>query len=432
MTLWKRNLAVAWVTQVFSLSGFGFVLPFLPYYVQEIAPLTDSELRFWVGVIASAPAVTMAIMAPIWGEIADRYGHKLMLLRAMAAGAVVMFLMSRARSIPAILVLRALQGVFTGTVGAAFALVAAGTPARRISSAMGFLSSSNFVGVSVGPVIGGLAAQQFGYRVSFAIGAVVLAVGFVLVTLFIVEPDREHGCADEEDASSGAGQSASGSCGAAERTGARPPTVRVPGLSWLARVKTVIGPEVRALFVLLFLLRLVRTLPIPFLPLLVQTMRGTIEGAPVIMGVLQAGAGLATAFAALTLTRLGDRFNRLGLLSILLGVGCLFALPLFAMRSLAAFAVLYITMTFFVGGAEPMVQSELAFRTPQRTRGLSFGVQTTVGNVGWAIAPLIGSFVSIRFGLAAVFLANALVLCVTEAVGVRTLLRTTQSGRRMV
>ena len=54
-TQWKRNLITAWVTQVFSLIGFGFVMPFLPYYIQELGVTSPESLRLWVGYISAAP-----------------------------------------------------------------------------------------------------------------------------------------------------------------------------------------------------------------------------------------------------------------------------------------------------------------------------------------------------------------------------------------
>jgi len=55
MTVWKRNLSVLWVTQVFSPAGFNFVIPFLPFYIQELEPLTPDQVKLWTGLIASAP-----------------------------------------------------------------------------------------------------------------------------------------------------------------------------------------------------------------------------------------------------------------------------------------------------------------------------------------------------------------------------------------
>ena len=43
-------------------------------------------------------------------------------------------------------------GIFTGTVTASYALVAAGTPDNKLSYALGVIASSNFIGSSIGPL----------------------------------------------------------------------------------------------------------------------------------------------------------------------------------------------------------------------------------------------------------------------------------------
>ena len=45
MTYWKRNLTFIWCAQVLSLSGFGFVIPFLPTFaIGGVEPNVQSAL----------------------------------------------------------------------------------------------------------------------------------------------------------------------------------------------------------------------------------------------------------------------------------------------------------------------------------------------------------------------------------------------------
>jgi len=118
-TLWRRNLAFAWIAQILSLSGFGFALPFIPFFIQELGVTDAEELRLWTGVLASAPALSMAVMAPVWGLLADRMGRKLMMLRAMLFGAIILAGLSLSQTVTTVFVLRVAQGLFTGTMTAA-------------------------------------------------------------------------------------------------------------------------------------------------------------------------------------------------------------------------------------------------------------------------------------------------------------------------
>src|SRR3546814_16118906 len=62
-----------------------------------------------------------------------------------------------------------LQGLLSGVVSAAVSMVAAVTPRQHIGYAMGLMQTSQWAGVSVGPVIGGLLAYSVGYRMSFIV-----------------------------------------------------------------------------------------------------------------------------------------------------------------------------------------------------------------------------------------------------------------------
>ena len=100
--------------------------------------------------------------------------------------------------------------------------------------------------------------------------------------------------------------------------------------------------------------------------------------------------------AGLTLTRLrGDKTKTVvGLLLIT----SLFAASLLIFRGFWPFVILFTIMSFFLGGIEPLITSMSAERVDSRNRGTLFGYQGMVGSLGWMIAPLAGSFLSIRFG----------------------------------
>ena len=72
-----------------SMVGFSMVLPFLPLYINALGVRTWGTIEFWSGLVFSAQAMTMMISAPLWGAVADRYGRKLMLIRATLGGAVL-------------------------------------------------------------------------------------------------------------------------------------------------------------------------------------------------------------------------------------------------------------------------------------------------------------------------------------------------------
>jgi DHA1 family multidrug resistance protein-like MFS transporter len=375
---WKKNLYVIWVAQILGIAGFGFVLPFLPYFVQEVGVTDPEELNRWVGLINSIASVGMGLMAPVWGVLADKYGRKLMIIRAMFSASVLLFILSLAQSVQGIFTIRLLQGVFCGTVSAAATLVAAGTPKERLSYALGFLSSSTFIGFSFGPLLGGIAAEYLGYRLAFKMGSLLQAAGLIFVIVLVKEVgQRELSEAEQE-------------------------RERIP-----ERVKILVVALILGMF---FILRFARMLMPPFIPLHVQRILGTIDGASASVGVITAIAGLAAAAAGVTIVRIGDKIDKMLLVAICFFASMLFALPIYFTGGLFGFGVFYVLSAFAMGSLEPSLQSYFSEQTPASKRGRFFGIQTLVGSMGWFFAPLSGSFISNRWSISHVFLFSSMVL----------------------
>src|SRR5437016_13064445 len=136
---WRTSLYVTCVAQGVAMLAFGFILPFLPLYLKEIGVTPESAVVFWSGALVTSTGVSLAIFSPIWGALADRRGRKLMVLRSMLIGGLIIALMGLVQNVEEFLVLRILQGMFTGTIAAATALVAGIVPRERLAWSMGRL-----------------------------------------------------------------------------------------------------------------------------------------------------------------------------------------------------------------------------------------------------------------------------------------------------
>jgi MFS transporter, DHA1 family, multidrug resistance protein len=180
------------------------------------------------------------------------------------------------------------------------------------------------------------------------------------------------------------------------------------------------------LLVLLFL-RIGRNVANPYLPLFVQDVLVKGDGAVRMTGIINGVTGFMTALSALTISRLGDKFNKLSLLLLLVGVSMVISLPLVLLGNVWSFTIVYAVLFFVAGGVEPILTSITAEKTLPERRGTLFGLQGTVGSTGMALAPMLGSFLSIRFSLHAIFLALPVFLLLT--LGVLSFLR---FGRRKV
>ncbi|WHH57673.1 MFS transporter [Petroclostridium sp. X23] len=376
MERWRINLYTIWIAQIVSLMSFGFGLPFLPFYIQDMGVTDPDQLKLYTGILSAAPAITMGIMSPLWGIAADKWGKKTMLLRAMLAATLILCGLGLVTKVEHIIILRFVQGMFTGTVTASAALVASGTPSHRMSYALGFLSSSTFIGFSAGPAIGGVVAEMFGYRISFFIGAALMLIDFFLV-LFIVNENKAPVSSTieelEEHAETNSGVS-------------------------------IFTSTLIAMLLVLFFMRVSRTVFNPYIPLFIQELLSTTTGTAKTTGIINGIIGLMTAAAGLILSRLGDKYDKLMVMKVLLSAGILLSAPLFFLRSIWSFAVVYSIFFFAIGGIEPIVMSITSESISPEKRGTLFGIQGLVGSIGWAISPMLGSIVSIQYSINSIFL----------------------------
>ena len=376
---WQTSLYVTCVAQATAMLAFGFVLPFLPLYLKEIGVSPESAVVFWSGALVTSTGVSLAIFSPIWGALADRHGRKLMVLRSMLIGGLIIALMGLVQNVEQFLALRILQGVFTGTIAAATALVAGIVPRERLAWSMGLLQTSVYVGISAGPVLGGLIAQAVGIRGTFFVAGAMLAIAGIFVWQFV----HEH---------------------------FTPPSMtKRPGF-----LKSVgIGlrsPILMPLMVTLLLVQLSSAIVFPILPLFVERLSSATDPVKLYAGLAFGATAVFSALAALFYSRLVDRSGYRRILVLACFGAALFFLPQAFVRNIGQFLLLRAGLGIFFGVLIPATNAIVGLSTPPELRGSAYGLTSSATAVGNAVGPLLGSTLAASLGFPAVFIATAAVL----------------------
>ena len=386
---WRRNLAALWLAEVTAILGFSFAFPFLPLFLhRELHIPNGPQLAFWSGISAGATGFALALTSPIWGRLADRYGRKPMLVRAMVGGGVSVGLMGLAQSALQLTLLRGIQGASSGTVAAATALVATETPAEHLAWALGILSSAISLGSAVGPAAGGLAANVVGLRAIFLGGGALLLLAMIPVLLVVRESPRRM---------------------------ARTAPPRTMEVLRVARAGTI-----GALTVLIVAQGLLQTsygAAQQLVVLRLLELTGA-KDAQSLTGITFAAAGIATALASITYSRLLRRSNYRTVITagaLLLGLALLgSAAAATAPSVIGAFVV----ASFFTGALIPALGAMIGLEAPSIVQATIFGVGSSAISLGFGLGPLIGGFTASAAGIrAGLIVAAALAFVLTALVG---------------
>lgn len=381
MQRWEKNLYVAGIAQLTAIIGLSFAFPFIPFYIQELGITNIGQAARWTGILASAPALTMVVFSPIWGFLADRYGRKLMVERAMFGGAIATVCMGLTTNVYQLLALRILQGALTGTVFASVALVSTTTPREKLGFSLGLMQAAVFSGHSIGPLLGGIVADLFGYRCSFYVTGTLLSIAGLIV-LFLVKEGFQP-LSEEE----------------------------ISGSFWKDLWIFFSSRQLLAMIVVLLLVRFARRIVNPIFPLFVQFL---IKGSPhiaSITGVMLALTGITSALSSAIIGRVSDKTGYRNILIIsTLGAG-IFYLPQAFVGNIFQLLILRVALGFFLGGIIPIVNVMIGLSVSKKHRGKVYGITASITSLGRATGPIAGGIIASALSLRAIFIfATALLI----------------------
>lgn len=376
---WQRTLYVLVLAQLFTAIGFSSFFPFLPLYVADLGSSSGLSLELLSGLVYSGQGFAMMLASPVWGALADRYGRKIMVERAMFGGAGVLLLMAFARSAEDLVLLRTAQGLITGTVAAASTLVAASAPRERMGYAMGLLELGLGTGVAVGPLMGGVIADAYGYQATFYVTAGLLLFSGVLVAFGVEE---HFGPAESNQAG----------------------TVNI----WKEWRDVLVSPGIMFIYGMRFISQMGRMLILPIVPLLVVLIMQDDARLNTMTGLVTGVAAGATTISSVYLGRLGDRLGHRGVL-----VACLVAaVPIYALQYLVGapwqLLLLQALVGVTMGGVLPATNALLSEYSHGGHIGAIYGLDNSINAAGRAVAPLAGSVLALAFGLRSTFLGTAM------------------------
>jgi DHA1 family multidrug resistance protein-like MFS transporter len=381
MTPWKKTFYAVLLAEFLALTGFGTSMPITPLFLHDLGVREAAALNIWVGAVNFATSFALAFMAPIWGRLADSYGRKSMLLRALAGGGVIIFLIGFAQTPAQFLLLRIFQGALTGTVAAATVLVASVVPEKEIGFRLGLLQTGIALGNSLGPLMGGYTADAIGNRYTFFVTSVLLVAAAAIVHFWVRESFQYK------------------------------PPAKFSVKNLLPDLRPLV--ESRAILTLVILAGFVQlgiAFVIPIMPLFVREIIGDYRVAST-TGLILGTAALASALASALTSRVASGLGSTRLLGFSFLLAGAFHIPQAFAWSADSLLVSRMLTAIMLGMAIPLINILLAQHVDKARQGSIYGLAASTNAVGMAVGPLIASIVAVIAGYQAVFLCAAAILC---------------------
>ena len=370
VTSWKTTLWIMAAVQFIMSIAFSSSNPFMAFYVEQLGVHNVHQVELLTGLIQGLTPLMAALMSPFWGSIADRSGRKVMVLRSTIAIAFFTGILGLAQNTWELMIIRALQGSFSGFSAASVALVASVIPEDKLGFSLGWIQSAGMVGTLVGPLLGGIAADSFhNYRMvfflttCFALTASVITAGFVK-----------------------------------EKSVVRTNTKRKPSL--IQQFKAVREMKtVQAMFVVLFLTQFTVMSVQPVLSVFIKQLAGNVGYLNTVAGFAFAVTGLADLIASPFLGKRSDTLGYRKVLTICMTGAGLFYLPQAFAPNIWVFVASRFGLGLFIGGILPTANALIGRLTPSSQRGKIYGFTSSATFLGSFMGPLLGGLGSSTLGI---------------------------------
>ncbi|MBZ3777001.1 MFS transporter [Lentilactobacillus otakiensis] len=378
---WKKNMWALWFGNFATGAGASMSMPFLPLFISTMGNFPKWELTLYAGLAFSGVFLSQAIVSPLWGNLADKTGRKPMLLRAAIGMTISATLTGLSPNVWFLIIIRFIQGTFSGYINNAYALIASEVPTKDSGKTMGTLTTGNVGGQLIGPIIGGYLSGIFGYRLPFYMFGFMMFLASLSTWFFVKE--------DFTPIKKGA------------KTGMRD------------AFKGIVHKRVVWAMIISSMLVMAATTSInPIISLFVKELMHNHGNIAFTSGVIAALPGIATIFVAPSLGRLGDH---IGPEKILL-VGLLFSAVIYFPMFFTAGVVMLGILRFLIGIANaallPITQTVMTLEAPARSVSRIFSYNQSFQAMGAVVGPMLASGVAGILDYRYVFLMTTLLVVV--------------------
>ena len=176
--------------------GNSILFIVIPLFVAQLpSPWFPFPDTIRIGFLIAVYGIVNALLQPVMGAFSDQLNRRKPFIQVglfLMGGATLAFTL--ASHFADLLILRLLQGIGVAlTIPASMAIMAIATQKRSRGGSMGVYSTMRMVGFAIGPLLGGILYEQYGFDAAFIVGAVFILLGILLVQVWVKEAKPKSG-----------------------------------------------------------------------------------------------------------------------------------------------------------------------------------------------------------------------------------------------
>jgi DHA1 family multidrug resistance protein-like MFS transporter len=182
-----KGLQVLLLTIFVAMLGLGIVGPIMPIYAESFG-----ATYIQIGLLSSAWSISRFIFSTPAGRLSDNTSKKRVIQGGLLVYAVVSLLYVFAADFNWLLVFRFIHGIGSAMASPiAMAYAAELAPRGQEGKYMGTMSLAMFLGMGIGPLIGGTLSDIFSLSAPFYVMCALTALSLVLTTIFLPDERKD-------------------------------------------------------------------------------------------------------------------------------------------------------------------------------------------------------------------------------------------------
>ena len=368
----RRAGRIIWLLAVsmgLLMTGFAITMPIFARRLGEFGSGVGA-----LSLMSTAYALAGIVASPIMGALADRIGRRPLVLGSLFSFALANIGFLLATSTEMLVVVRALEGgLSAGLFPAALGIVADITPENKRSRWLGYVTGGAAVGWVLGPVMGGVLYDAWGFEAPFLLSAGMGLLAFAAAAVLV--PETRPRVARQRAALR------------RRRTAGLAATQAESYRATLPRPLSAFGVLLFISFTMFFAWAF-------FEPRLLFYVYDNLGWTTAQFGMAAGGYGLASTLGQTTLGQVGDRFGRKP--PIIVGL-ILFSVQFAGLIFTDSLGVAMLSFTLAglgEGLITPAMSAFLLDISEERHRARVMGINSSAGSLGGVVGPLLAAAIA--------------------------------------